>query len=165
MRRRSLILAAGCGLSLALSACTPALQDVIDRAALRSLFGLPSGADLVEYEGYPPMVGFGQREGLRLRAVYDFSQAEAVAFLEQARDEGWQPLPIEAALLIHIPFQDLSAPLDRTQGLYLCRTAGDEVLHPASTQDCREVPRMNDLIFGVYDLLERRVWVSVQAGY
>lgn len=165
MWKRVLITAACCGLSLALSGCTQPLQDMIDRAALRALFGLPVGAELVEYQGFPSMVGFGQREGLRLRAVYDLSRAEEAAFLDQARDRGWQPLPISAGLIRHIPFREIPAPLDRTQGLFVCRTAGDEVLHPASTRDCLEVLRLNDLIFGVYDSAERRVWVSVQAGY
>ena len=165
MRKRGVILAACCGMTLALSGCAQPLQDAIDRAALRSLFGLPVGAELVEYDGYPSMVGFGQREGLRLRAVYDLSQEEAAAFLELAGDRGWQPLPIDSRLISHIPFREIPAPLDRTQGLYLCRTAGDAVLYPASTRDCLEVLRMNDLIFGVFDSAERRVWVSVQAGY
>ncbi len=165
MWKRGLITAACCGLSLALSGCAQPLQDRIDRAALRALFGVPAGAELVAYQGYPPMVGFGQREGLRLRAVYGLSQAEAEAFLRQARDGGWQPLPIGADLIRHIPFQEIPAPLDRTQGLFLCRTAGDQVLHPASTADCLAVRRLNDLIFGVYDSAERRVWISVQAGY
>jgi len=165
MWKRALITAVCCGLSLALGGCAQPLQDMIDRAALRALFGLPAGADLVEYQGYPSMVGFGQREGLRLRATYDLSQSEAAAFLEKASDRGWQPLPISAGILGHIPFREISAPLDRTRGLFLCRTAGDEVLHPSSTRNCLEVLRLNDLIFGVYDSAERRVWVSVQAGY
>jgi len=165
MWKRILITAACCGLGLALGGCAQPLQDMIDRAALRALFGLPMGAELVEYQGFPPMVGFGQREGLRLRAVYDLSQAEGAAFLEQARDRGWEPLPVSAGLLGHIPFREIPAPLDRTRGLFLCRTAGDQVLYPASTRGCLEVLRLNDLIFGVYDSAERRVWVSVQAGY
>lgn len=165
MWRRGLIAAACCSLSLALSGCAQPLQDMIDRAALRALFGLPAGAELVEYQGFPSMVGFGQREGLRLRAVYDLSQAEAAAFLKQARDGGWQPLPIRAGLLRHIPFRELPVPLDRTQGLFLCRTAGDQVLHPDSTADCLAVRRLNDLIFGVYDSMQRRVWINVQAAY
>jgi len=163
--KRVLIMAACCGLSLALNGCAQPLQDMIDRAALRALFGLPAGAELVEYQGFPSMVGFGQREGLRLRAVYDLSQAEAAAFLEQARDGGWQPLPISAGLLRHIPFREFPVPLDRTRGLFVCRTAGDQVLHPARTVDCLEVRHLNDLIFGVFDSVERRVWIGVQAGY
>jgi hypothetical protein len=165
MWKRVIITAACCGLSLALGGCVQPLQDMIDRAALRALFGLPVGAELVEYQGFPSTVGFGQREGLRLRAVYDLSHAEAAAFLKQARDGGWQPLPISAGLVRHIPFREIPAPLDHTHGLFVCRTAGDQVLYPASTQGCLEVQRLNDLIFGVFDSAERRVWISVQAGY
>ena len=142
-----------------------AVQDRMDQSALRELFGLPRGAEVVEYDGYPPMVGFGQREGLGLRAAFRLGPEEVEAFANSAAETGWQALPIPAGLMGRIPFRELDVPLDRTDGLYLCRTAGDNVLHAETTRSCAETADFHDLILGVYDPSTQMVWVTVRSGY
>ena len=152
------LLLGGCGLP-------QYLQDTMDQAELRRLFGLPRGARVLSYAGYPSMVGFGQREGLSLDAAFELTDDEGQTFLAQAAEGGWQPLPMSDALFAHIPFQGLSVPLDQSNGLYLCRTAGNEVLHARETKGCVEVARINDLILGIFDATTNSVWVTVRSGY
>ena len=142
-----------------------AVQDRMDQSALRRLFRLPRTAEVVEYDGYPSMVGFGQREGLGLSAAFQLEPEEAKAFLETAAEAGWEPLPIPAGLMGRIPFRELDVPFDRTNGLYLCRTAGDNVLHAETTRSCAETADFHDLILGVYDDSTQTVWVTVRSGY
>jgi len=153
------------GLILGGCRSSQALQDRMDQSALRELFGLPRRAEVVEYDGYPPMVGFGQREGLGLSAAFQLEPEEAQAFLETAAEAGWEPLAIPAGLVARIPFRGLDVPLDWTDGLYLCRTAGDNVLHAETTRSCAETADFHDLILGVYDPSTQMVWVTVRSGY
>ena len=155
------------GLALLLGACSGAqgVQNAIDQAALRRRFGLPRRAEVVNYRGYPSMVGFGQREGLGLSAAFQLEPEQAQAFLETAAEAGWEPLPIEAGLVERIPFRELEVPLNLSQGMYLCQTAGNEVLHARETRSCAETPAFHDLILGVYDSTEDQVWVTVRSGY
>ena len=124
------------GLILGGCRSSQALQDRMDQSALRELFGLPRRAEVVEYDGYPPMVGFGQREGLGLSAAFQLEPEEAKAFLETAAEAGWEPLPIEAGLVERIPFRELDVPLHLSQGMYSCQTTGNEVLHAETTCSC-----------------------------
>ena len=155
------------GLALLLGACSGAqgVQDAIDQAALRRRFGLPRRAEVVNYRGYPSMVGFGQREGLGLSATFQLEPEPAQAFLERAAEAGWEPLPIEAGLVERIPFRELEVPLNLSQGAYLCLTAGNEVLHAKHTRSCDEVVQFHDIIFGVFDSTTNQVWVTVRSGY
>ena len=154
-------------LALLLGGCGGAqgVQDTKDQAALRRLFGLPGRAEVVSYSGHLAMVGVGQREGLGLRARFQLEPEQAMAFLETAAEAGWEPLAIPAGLMGRIPFRELDVPLDRTDGLYLCRTAGDNVLHAETTRSCAETADFHDLILGVYDPSTQTVWVTVRSGY
>jgi hypothetical protein len=111
------------------------------------------------------MVGFGQREGLSLSATFRLDEQEAQAFLDGASESGWEPLPMEPGLIQRIPFEGLEVPLDRTEGIYLCRTAGDDVLYARSTRSCAETVDFHDLILGVFDSSTNRAWVTVRSGY
>lgn len=154
-------------LAFALAGCgrSQASQDRLDQAALRRLFVLPRGAAVVEFDGYPSRVGFGQREGLSLSAAYRLDAGQAQAFLESAEGSGWEPLPIAAGLLDRIPFQQLEVPKNLTDGFYLCRTAGDNVLYAEETRSCAETLDFHDLILGVYDRRAQQVWVTVRSAY
>jgi hypothetical protein len=156
--RRVLILAV-----LLLCACQA--QDERDRGQLLRHFTIPPSVQIIEYHGYPARVGFGQREGLEVSATYRFTEAELAAWLPQARADGWQPLPIPAETRSKIPYRGLKVDLDRTVGLYICRTAGDNVLHATRTRPCAEAQRMNDIIIGILDPGTREVSVAVRSSY
>jgi len=144
---------------------TQAAQDSSDQAALRRLFGLPRGAELLSYDGYPSQVGFGQREGLSLSAEYRLADDDMGKFLRSAVEAGWQPLPMPVGLSELIPFHGLSVPWDAADGLYRCQTAGDDVLHARRTTSCLETTAFHDVILGVFDAASQRVWVTVRSAY
>lgn len=140
-------------------------QDQIDQRALSDLFDLPGGLTLVAYDGYPAMVGFGQREGLSLNAAYVLTDQQETEFIRRAIARGWEPLPMPESLRVHIPIQGLKVPLEVQSGLFYCRTAGDNVLHAAKTSPCAEAGSMNDIIIGVLDSSQNRLMVEVRSGY
>lgn len=144
---------------------TQAAQDTADQAALGRLFGLPRGAELLSYDGYPSQVGFGQREGLSLSAEYRLADDDVGKFLRSAVEAGWQPLPMPVGLSGLIPFQGLSVPWDAADGLYRCQTAGDDVLHARRTTSCLGATTFHDVILGVFDAASQRVWVTVRSAY
>ena len=158
-RRRVMILAA----AFVFLACQS--QDDMDKAQLHRHFNIPPGTQLIEYNGYPARVGFGQREGLQVSATYRFTEGELAAWLPQARSNGWQPLPIPSEIRKKILYKGLKVDLDAVQGLYVCRTAGDNVLHAKKTRPCGEVQRMNDIIIGTLDPVSRQLRVTVRSSY
>lgn len=157
--RRMTILAA----AFVLLACQA--TDDRDREQLLRHFGIPPDTQVIEYHGYPARVGFGQREGLQVSATYRFTEGQLAAWLPQARSNGWQPLPIPAETRQKIPYKGLKVDLDAAQGLYLCRTAGDNVLYAKKTRPCGEVQRMNDIIIGILDPDTRQLSVTVRSSY
>ena len=140
-------------------------QDQLDQRSLRRHFDLPSGLELVEYDGYPAEVGFGQREALRIRAVYQLSEKQAGAFSHRSAEKWWLPLPIPADVRDRIRRYVAPGPLELSSGLYLCRTAGHNVLHAWITRPCAVVERQNDVILGVFDPDTNRLYLQVGAGY
>lgn len=46
------------------------VTDETDKAALKKHFLIPDDAEMIAYDGFPPMAGFGQREGLTISAVF-----------------------------------------------------------------------------------------------
>lgn len=153
--------------SLLLAACETgqARQDSSDQAELRRIFNIPEGAELKSYDGYPVMVGFGQREGLHLSAVYTLNNQQQAGFVQHAADNDWQPLPVPAKIRKDIPWKDLPVPLDAASGYFLCRTAGDDVLHATRTESCAvKLPEL-DIILGIYDDRTHELSVVVRSGY
>ena len=140
-------------------------QDDMDKAQLRRHFGIPPAAEILEYHGYPARVGFGQREGLQVSATYRLTETELAEWLSKAAANGWQPLPIPVGLRQKIPYKGLKVDFDAAEGLYLCRTAGDNVLYAKNTRPCAETPRMNDIIIGILDPATRRLSVTVRSSY
>ena len=156
-----------CTLSLSLLLGFPptGLQDWMDERALRRHFRIPSGFERLYYDGYPSMVGFGQREGLEISAGYRLTEAEQEAFLRDGSARGWQPLPIPEGVRSKIPFEGLRMPMEAKAGVFLCQTAGNEVLHATVTQSCASVSNLPDLILGVLDTDRHELHVVVRAGY
>jgi hypothetical protein len=152
-------------LAAVFSFCACQATDDRDREQLLRHFGIPPDTQVIEYHGYPARVGFGQREGLQVSATYRFTEGQLAAWLPQARSNGWQPLPIPAETRQKILYKGMKVDLDAAQGLYLCRTAGDNVLHAKITRPCGEVQRMNDIIIGTLDPISRHLHVTVRSGY
>lgn len=140
-------------------------QDNMDKGQLRRHFSIPPDAEILDYHGYPARVGFGQREGLQVSATWRLTEAELAAWLPKAGAKGWRPLPIPAEIRQKIPYKGLKVDLDAVEGLYLCLTAGDNVLYAKNTRPCAETPRMNDIIIGILDPATRRLSVTVRSSY
>jgi hypothetical protein len=141
------------------------IRDALDRRLLLRHFDLPAGLRLVEYDGYPAMVGLGQREGLHIRAVYRMPERRAEAFEGHFLDRGWLPLPMPAETRDRIRPYVEGETLALSSGWYLCRTAGNDVLHARKIRPCAEVDRLGDAILGVYDRGSRRLTLQVGSGY
>lgn len=150
---------------LGLSGYPQPIQDLRDQRALHQLFELPDGLQLVAYAGYPSIVGFGQREGLTLRAVYQVPDRREQAVERWLEAQGFAPLPVPAdtAELIR-PYLHPDV-LEISQGRYLCRTAGNNVLYARETRRCEQVASLNDVIYAAYDPQARRLSLEVSSGY
>jgi hypothetical protein len=136
----------------------------MDERALRRRFGVPSSFERIVYRGYPSMVGFGQREGLDISAAYRLTDRQESTFLA-ATSDGWAALPIPDDVRSRILFRGLPVPLEAQNGLFLCRTAGDDVLHANHTQPCGQVRDLHDVILGVLDTDRHELHVVIRAGY
>lgn len=170
MNRMSLVIIACIAFS-ALTASRSACggpQEARDRADLeriREIFGIPEDFELVSYDGYPSSVGFGQREGLELSAVFQLTDGQAVGFVEDGLTAGWRELPVPEGVIASIPFRGIPVPVDAVQGVYICLTAGDDVLYSEGARPVEEGDRINDLILGVLDTTENRLYVMVRSAY
>jgi hypothetical protein len=156
----------GCRLAVGVLLGFPApVQDPLDRRSLLRHFDLPSGLELVEYERYPKAAGFGQREGLNIRAVYQLSEDEAEEFPRGFVENGWLPLPVPAEIRRKVQAYVAPGTLELSAGLFFCRTAGDDVLHARETRPCAEVEWPKDAIFGALDAGTNRLHLQVGSGY
>lgn len=147
--------------------CGPSVrsQDQSDRSRLGEIFGIPGECELVSYDGYPASVGFGQREGLSISAVFSMTEEQGAVFVDNNLEAGWRRLPMPDSVVAKIPFVDLPVPLEAARGIYTCRTAGDNVLHAASTIPVEEAEHVNDIILGVFDLESGLLHVVVRSAY
>jgi hypothetical protein len=143
----------------------PLIQDRLDHRAIQRHFDLPRGFDLITYNGYPPVVGFGQREGLQISAVYQFSETQAVNFTRQAPASGWESLPIPPHTYTKTQHLREVVPLQTHTGIYICKTAGHDVLHTTSTQLCDSVDYLSDIILGIFDSHTNRLYLVISSGY
>lgn len=109
------------------------------------------------------MNGFGQREGLQLRTVFLVDPEDRDMFEGSARSSGWADLPVPPEVWDHIPFQGLA--LDRAkEGLFFCRTAGDDVLN-SPTRPCLQEVLLRDILFGVYNRETGTITTVIRSGY
>jgi hypothetical protein len=141
------------------------VRDSADLERIREIFGIPEDFELVSYDGYPSSVGFGQREGLELSAVFQLTGGQAHGFVADRLASGWSELPMPEGVVASIPFRGLPVPVDALQGVYICLTAGDDVLYARETRPVAEGDRINDLILGVLDTTEDRLYVMVRSAY
>jgi hypothetical protein len=165
--RAAAVLAATLAAVAVLTGCavTQEGQDLVDQRHLRRHLGIPGDFELVSYDGFPITVGFGQREGLNLTAVYALTDEQEVAFIADAMERGWQRLPMPAGDRDKMGRLSGDVPLDDVRGIYLARTVGNEVLRSRSSRPLSEVARPNDLILGVLDTDTNRLYARVASGY
>lgn len=146
---RSLFAAAGL---LLLSGCDHS-SDRSDRQALRRQCRIPSYAELAAYEGYPAMVGFGQREGLKLSGRFAIPASRVPEFERFVRSDGWEPLPVPDRIKAVLPFpvESLRIDLSVPEGYFRCRTAGNEALHAEKTLSCGDPAALRDYMEPVWE--------------
>lgn len=147
-----------------ITSCKP-VTDAIDKAALKKHFEIPDDAELIAYNGFPPMVGFGQREGLTISAKYKLNDKDIKSWIKNVQHKGLKKLPIESGCKNKLWFKDKLIPLDAQTGYYFCRTAGDDVLNATETKPCDEVDYLNDAILAILDTEKRELSVIVTSGY
>jgi hypothetical protein len=176
-------------LNLALFGCES--QDAMDKREVRRHFNLSEETTLLEYDGYPEMVGFGQREGLRIKAVFQLSDTQVENIVKEGDRDGWRKLPIPPEVLAKLPFHNAKneIPVAAKSGYFLCKTAGSNVLtagenqtslcenHPGTLQCSEPIPleeakksnkcqyRFGDQILGVLDLRDNKLYTSIGSIY
>jgi hypothetical protein len=149
---------------IALCSCS-IMVERDDKASLRRQCDIPRSATLVEYRGYPAVVGFGQREGLHIEGRFQIEKSGIGPFESDAVSRGWKSLPIPDEVLAKIPFEFSLVRLGSKKGLYRCHTAGDNVLHAKQTRDVSTVETPLDIIVSVYDSESGVIGAAVASGY
>lgn len=160
-------------LLLLLTGCQ-ALTDREDLVALRRQCRIPDYAVLKEFHGFTGG-GLGQREGLSLRAVFEVRESDAARFRADASREGWEKAPVPPSLRTALPRLDDDQAL-AAEGLFRCRTAGNDVLLATETNACTEdhytefaspnpSRRLSDAILTVYDEKNRTLTAWVRSTY
>lgn len=141
------------------------LTDKSDKAALEKHFDIPDDAEMIAYDGYPAMVGFGQREALSITAKYKLTDDDMYGWIKKVQNKGLKKLPIEPDCKKKLWFKNKLVPTDIKTGYYFCRTAGNDVLNADSTKSCDEVDNLIDIIFAILDTDSRELSVIITSGY
>jgi len=141
------------------------LTDNSDKTALEKHFEIPEDAEMVAYDGFPTMVGFGQREGLNISAKYLLSDKDMNKWIKNMSSKGLKTLPIPTECRDKLWFEDKLVPIDTKTGFYYCRTAGNDVLNADSTKLCEQVDNLNDIIFAILDTDRKGLSVIICSGY
>jgi hypothetical protein len=150
---------------LVFSCSCQVITDESDKAALKKHFEIPDDAEMIAYDGYSGMVGFGQREGLRISAKYSLNTEDMNNWIKMMKGKGLKKLPIEPEGRSKIWFKDKLVPLETQTGYYFCRTAGDDVLNATVTKSCDEVDYLKDIILAILDTDRKELSVIVTSGY
>ena len=141
------------------------VTDQSDKSALEDHFDIPDDAEMIAYDGYPTMVGFGQREALSISAKYKLNDDDMNRWIKKIQTKGLKPLPIEADCKNKLWFKDELVPKDIETGYYFCRTVGNDVLNAEITKPCDEVKNLNDIIFAILDTEKNELSVIITSGY
>ena len=155
-------------LSILLAALFTSCQwvtDQSDKSALEDHFEIPDNAEMIAYDGYPTMVGFGQREALSISAKYKLNDADMNNWIEKVQSKGLKPLPVEPDCKNKLWFNDKLVTKDLETGYYFCRTAGNDVLNAETTKPCDDVENLNDIIFAILDTETKELSVIITSGY
>jgi hypothetical protein len=141
------------------------LTDDSDKKALRGRCHVPEYAEAIEYQGFPSMVGFGQREGLEVSGRFNLPSDHVETFEAFAKAEGWESLPIPPEIRPKILFRGMKVNLDAKVGRFRCRTAGDNVLYSTVSRLCRDVDNLSDIMISVYEKDKAEITAVVRSGY
>ena len=120
---------------------------------------------MIAYDGFPPMAGFGQREGLSISSKYKLNDEDMNSWIKNMQSKGLKKLPITTECNSKLWFKDNLIPMDTQTGYYFCRTAGNDVLNATETKPCDEVNNLNDIIFAILDVEKKELSVIVISGY
>jgi hypothetical protein len=152
-------------LLLLLNTSCQQVMDSSDKAALKKHFEIPDDAEMIAYDGFPPMAGFGQREGLSISSKYKLNDEDMNSWIKNMQSKGLKKLPIQTECRSKLWFKDNLIPMDIQTGYYFCRTAGNDVLNATETKPCDEVDNLNDIIFAILDIEKKELSVIVISGY
>jgi hypothetical protein len=141
------------------------ITDNSDKAALEKHFEIPDDAEMIAYDGFPAMVGFGQREGLNISAKYLLSEKDMNKWIKHMQTKGLKKLPLESECKSKLWFDDKLIPIETATGYYYCRTAGNDVLNATEKKPCDEVENLNDIIFAILDTGKKELSVIITSGY
>jgi hypothetical protein len=141
------------------------VTDQSDKSALEKHFEIPDDAEMIAYDGYPTMVGFGQREALSISAKYKLNDADMHHWIKTVQNKGLKPLPIAPDCKNKLWFNDELVPTDLDSGYYFCRTAGNDVLNAETTKPCDDVENLNEIIFAILDTETNELSVIITSGY
>ena len=141
------------------------ITDESDKEALKRHFEIPDDAEMIAYNGSPPMSGFGQREGLTISARYSLNVDDMNRWIKKMKRKGLIKLPIEPECRRKLWFKDKLILLETQTGYYYCRTAGNDVLNATETKSCEEVNYLKDIIFALLDTEKNELSVIIKSGY
>lgn len=141
------------------------VTDQSDKSALEDHFDIPDDAEMIAYDGYPAMVGLGQREALSISAKYKLNDADMNSWIKKVQNKGLKPLPIGPDCKHKLWFENKLVPTDLKTGYYFCRTAGNDVLNAEKTKPCDDVENLSDIIFAILDTEKKELSVIITSGY
>lgn len=137
-----------------------------DISILRSEFGVPANARVVHYDA-SPKTGLipWPREALRIELILQFDSQDFDDYVLAAeRQNNWQQLPIPDGFF---PARSPKVALSGvpTNGLFQCRTAGDDIMHSKKAIRRNLGDSVNDLMLGILDRDRQQLIVKVATGY
>ena len=141
------------------------VTDETDKASSEEHFEIPDDAEMIAYDGFSTMVGFGQREGLTISAKYLLNDEDMNKWINNMQTKGLKKLPLESECKSKLWFDDKLIPIETDTGYYYCRTAGNDVLNATETEPCDEVDNLNDIIFAILDTDKKELSVIITSGY
>jgi len=152
-------------LSVLLVVSLAACEKPSDEEVLRRTFAVPRVARLVSIEASPKSTGTIGRDGLTIDAVFGFGPDELAAYrVRLENDPTWRPLPPPVDLSARLP-RGAHPPFDAANGVWACRTAGDDLMR-ARKSDCMARPgTLNDVMVAVLDFDKRTLRVHVKTEY
>jgi hypothetical protein len=170
-------------------------QRASDEAVIRREFSIPKASVTTEYKANPETTGFDGRDFLEITMRFGMDAATFSQYLGVIKDQpGWQPLPIPERLImrmgrvlshqkaiiksypndtnLHRSVEEMrddfvkSLPLGAKSGFYLCKYAGNSIMHaPKKNIMNEEGNELPDFMLAVVDPEHRQVRVRVQAWY
>jgi len=169
-------------------------STMTDEQQLRRHFNIAPNIKMLNFSADPPPNTAWQREGLKVQAIFQLSKKEMDEKVREAYKSGWQDLPIPDETMAKLPFTNsadqvqINIPFN-AEGLFLCKTAGDNVLNASDTETspcenqvgklhCPEMMsveearnsnkckrRLSDQILGVLELNTQKLYVFIGSTY